>query len=501
MPTWAESEFEGQWKSADSPPDVFAFLTANALTDAEQQLPILLLDQRYRWRTASPLKVEEYLNRLPEFSEYTGAKLQLVLSEYELRHSHAQVPSMQEFIDRFSDLADTLRDRLSTEETLASGRDEDELTLIAEAPEELVGRYRLGRVLGTGAYGRVYLGFDDQLQRPVAVKVRNLEKTTEPDTAGEFLLEARLAASLDHPHIVPVHDVGQTGDGETYIVSKYIEGVTLHEKLRNGPLSFEECVRILIPVGEALHHAHQRRLIHRDVKPGNILIEESVGKPYVADFGLAVREQDFQNSGVIAGTPAYMSPEQARGEGHRLDGRGDLFALGAVFYLMLTGRRAFDGTTMNETLHQVVSEDPLPPGSVNSSVPRELERICQKALSKRVSGRHASVGEFVEELRQWQSEPVSRRVATTIVPRGLRSFVASDVEFFLDLLPGSRNRDGIPESVQFWRRRLLETDSESTFRVGLIYGPSGCGKSSLIKAAVLPHGERILKCRYAKDLR
>ena len=141
---------------------------------------------------------------------------------------------------------------------------------------------------------------------------------------------------------------------------------------------------------------------------------------------------------------------------------------------------------MNETLHQVVSEDPLPPGSVNSSVPRELERICQKALSKRVSGRHASVGEFVEELRQWQSEPVSRRVATTIVPRGLRSFVASDVEFFLDLLPGSRNRDGIPESVQFWRRRLLETDSESTFRVGLIYGPSGCGKSSLIKAAVLP---------------
>ena len=428
-----EIEFETRWQSAGARPDVFAFLTARKLSGTDEMLAVLLLDQRYRWQTEMPLKVEDYLARLPDVGLCTEAKLQLVLSEYLLRQSHAQAPSVDEFVARFSDLADTLRSRLPTEATVASGNDEFDQTLVAEAPPELVGRYLLGRVLGKGSYGCVYLGFDGELQRPVAVKVPNPARFERHEDAGEFLSEARLAASLDHPHIVPVHDVGRTSDGAAYIVSKFIEGVTLGRKLRDGRLSFEECTRILIPVAQALHHAHERRLVHRDVKPGNILIEDRTGNPYVADFGLAVRGEEFPEEGLIAGTPAYMSPEQARGEGHRMDGRSDLFALGAIFYLMLTGRKAFSGATMNEILHQVVSADPTPPTALDSAVPRELERICLKSLAKKISDRYATGEELAEDLRQWQSDadPVSCPSTRAMVPHGLRAFDSSDADFFL----------------------------------------------------------------------
>ncbi|MEZ6132650.1 MAG: protein kinase [Planctomycetaceae bacterium] len=484
----AAREFESQWTAATEPPDVFTFLATQDLSATQEKLAVILRDQQCRWRNAVPLLVEDYLKRLPELSQDPDARLRLILSEYELRTKHATVPPLDDFCSRFSDLADTLRSRLSTELTVMSDDDAVDQTLIEDAPPELVGRYRLGRVLGQGAYGNVYQGFDDQLHRPVAVKVPKPERFQKPSDADDFLNEARLVASLDHRHIVPVHDVGRTADGAIYIVSKFVEGMTLRELLRTRQPDFVETVRLLIPVAEALHHAHVRRLIHRDVKPGNILIEASTGEPYITDFGLAVRDADFLQVGLIAGTPAYMSPEQARGEGHRLDGRSDLFALGAVFYLMLTGHKAFTGATTNEILHHVVSEDPQPPTSIAPSIPAELERICLKALSKRISGRHPTAAAFAAELREWQlhEKPEVRSVTRTIVPHGLRSFDANDADFFSELLPGPRTRDGVPETVQFWIQRLQQTDSDSTFRVGLIYGPSGCGKSSLVKAAILP---------------
>jgi serine/threonine protein kinase len=263
------------------------------------------------------------------------------------------------------------------------------------------GRYRLDRVLGEGAFGRVYLGYDGELHRQVAIKVPTKARFKRPEDAEAYLTEARTAASLDHPHIVSVYDIGRTDDGSIYVVSKFIEGTTLEERLKQGRPTERESAQILATVALALQHAHQRRLIHRDIKPANILLESHTNAPYVADFGLAVREEDYLKQNTIAGTPAYMSPEQIRGEGHRLDGRSDIFSLGVILYEMLTGERPFNGKSFEQTFHSVLSEEPRPLREISATVPPELERICLKALSKHASDRHSTAAQLAHELHYW----------------------------------------------------------------------------------------------------
>jgi eukaryotic-like serine/threonine-protein kinase len=189
-----------------------------------------------------------------------------------------------------------------------------------------IGRYRIIHRLGQGGFGRVYLAHDDDLDRPVAIKVPNPERITDPEDVEAFLVEAKILAKLDHPNIVPVHDVGRTEDGLCFVVSKLIEGSDLAVKIGQARLPFRESAELVATIADALHYAHTRGLVHRDVKPANILIDGS-GKPCLADFGLALRDEDFGKGGGLAGTPSYMSPEQARGEGHLVDGRSDIFSL------------------------------------------------------------------------------------------------------------------------------------------------------------------------------
>ena len=321
-----------------------------------------------------------------------------------------------------------------------------------------------------------------------------------------------------------MHDVGSMENCPCYIVTKYIPGTDLATKIKQHRLKCRDAAEIVATVAESLHYAHKQGLVHRDVKPGNILMGED-DKPYVVDFGLALREENIGKGPKYAGTPAYMSPEQARGEGHRVDGRSDVFSLGIVFYELLAGRKPFRGDTLAELMEQVTSYEARPLRQYDEKLPKELERICYKAMAKRANDRYSSAHDMAEDLRHFLAEqtvirsdasPVgiasetlayhnaSTSVGSTaassdssgtgsfdnlpikIVPKGLRSFDAHDSDFFLELLPGPRDRAGLPDSLRFWKTRIEETDPDNTFNVGLIYGPSGCGKSSLVKAGLLP---------------
>ena len=241
------------------------------------------------------------------------------------------------------------------------------------APPAAFGRYQVRNALGAGGFGAVYLGHDTQLDRPVAIKVLRGGPEVPQAEAERFLQEARRLARLSHPGIVTVHDVGLDG-GQVYIVSDFLDGPDLGRWLAGQPPAWPEAARIAAAVADALAHAHARLIVHRDVKPANIILTPDRG-PVLVDFGLGLDEAGAGGSelGVISGTPAYMAPEQVAGAAHRIDGRTDIYSLGVVLYEMLCGRLPFRASNTRELLRQVRDDEPQPPRQLRPEIPPELE--------------------------------------------------------------------------------------------------------------------------------
>jgi len=303
-----------------------------------------------------------------------------------------------------------------------------------------IGRYEIRQELGRGMMGIVYLADDTVLGRPVALKTIQLafvtSGTDRESFEKRFLGEARVAARLAHPGIVVVHDVGRDPDsGTLYIALEYLRGSTLAQVTASGaPLDWREALRITARLARALHHAHAAGVIHRDVKPANVMLLPS-GEVKVMDFGIAkVPQQDLTATGQFFGTPLYMSPEQARGD--PVDGRSDLFALGAIAYRLLTGRAAFGAENVTAILSRVLTENPPAPSTLVPQVPPGADYVVARALSKSPADRYPdgeTLAEDVDDILEGRAP--RHRKGWAASARGQGTMVSRPVKEDDSLLP------------------------------------------------------------------
>lgn len=364
------------------------------------------------WRAGQKPRVEAELDKVEPTTRHELLK-ELLLVEWELIEKQRLPIRLEDYVARFPEHATLVRQILGERQPMPRF-------------PEVIAHYKILKPLGAGGMGEVFLAEDRRLGRKVALKLLPEAWARDRNRRQRFLTEARAASSLNHPNVCVIHEVGETADGQPYLTMEFLEGGTLDKRVAARPLTVIEIVDVAIQTADALEAAFARGVVHRDLKPGNISINDR-GLVKVLDFGLAkiitedsgpepgATPRHETQTGAILGTPAYMSPEQASGAS--VDHRSDLFSLGSVLYELLTGRRPFTGANAAEVIQRIISTQPEAIARFHYEVPAELERIIRKLLEKQVTRRFQTPADLLVDLRNLRRdlESLSRPGAPTAV--------------------------------------------------------------------------------------
>jgi WD40 repeat protein/serine/threonine protein kinase len=434
----------------------------------DELLDRLRLDQRQRWLAGQPVRVEEYLVEQPGLAADLNLQLDLIFSEFCLRQELGEHPEPAEYFTRFPQHADQLRplfeldrglqvsqaDIQGTGNTSRSGSDALDQTAAyrepSKEPQQTVRetsaalRYRVVRPHAKGGLGEVFVAFDEELHREVALKEIQARFADDDPSRGRFLLEAEITGRLEHPGIVPVYGLGCYADGRPYYAMRFIKGESFEEAIRRyhepppgspdeqRPLKLRKLLAQLIDVCNAIEYAHSRGVIHRDIKPANVMLGK-YGETLVVDWGLAkafgqaeptpapldgesILAPSADNTsaptamGTTMGTPQYMSPEQASGQIDRLSPASDIYSLGATLYCLLTGQSPMKQADFRQVLADVREGRFARPREVNRQVPVGLEAICLKAMAREPQDRYPSAKALADDVEHWLAdEPLTAR--------------------------------------------------------------------------------------------